>query len=184
MLFSSAPFYVSYSIFLLYKKLFVSVKQKTICMPAQFAAERQRAEVLSKSVIWVTAPIHKQPRINPNTLQIALFRQNSAYQSWQAPACLHFLHRIFLEIFHISSPSEFCRSRFLSDRGKTATNPAGFARILTKSRRKSARQNRVRICSRLLRRWVDEIARSKRTLSCIRSPAVFINPTGHLRVPS
>ena len=61
------------------------------------------------------------------------------------------MHRILLEILHIFSPSEFCRSRFLSDRGKTTANPDGFARILTKSGRKYARQNRVRICSRLLK---------------------------------
>ena len=82
---------------------------------------------------------------------MTIFRNNSAYQSWQAPACLHFLHRILLEILHIFSPSEFCRSRFSSDRGKTTANPDGFARILTKSGRKYARQNRVRICSRLLK---------------------------------
>ena len=72
---------------------------------------------------------------------MALFRQFSAYQSWQAPACLHFLHRNLLEILLIFSPSEFWRSRFLSDRGKTTANPDGFARILTMGRRKYARQN-------------------------------------------
>ena len=81
---------------------------------------------------------------------MAIFWQFSAYQSWQAPSCLHFLHRYLLEILLFFSPKEFCRSRFLSDRGKTTGNPDGFTRILTKSGQKSARQNRVRIYSRLL----------------------------------
>ena len=46
-----------------------------------------------------------------------------------------------LEILLIFSLLEFCRSRFLSDRGKTTANPDGFARILTMGRRKYARQN-------------------------------------------
>ncbi len=82
---------------------------------------------------------------------MAIFRQFSAYQSWQAPACLHFLHRDLHKILLIFSPMEFCRSRFSSGRGKTAVNPDGFTRILTKDRRKTARQNRVRIYSRLVK---------------------------------
>ena len=80
---------------------------------------------------------------------MALFRQFTACQAWQAPACLRSPHRNLLEILSIFSPAEFCRSRFSSDRGKTTANPDGFARISTKSGRKYARQNRVRICSRL-----------------------------------
>jgi hypothetical protein len=59
------------------------------------------------------APFHhpftdnKGDRNNPNLLKMAIFRLFSAYQSWQAPACLHFLHRNLLEILLIFSPSEF-----------------------------------------------------------------------------
>ena len=82
---------------------------------------------------------------------MATIRQYLAYQSWQAPACLRFLHQILLEFLLIFSPFEFCRSRFSSDRGKTTANPAGLARILTMSGRKNARQNRVRILHRMPR---------------------------------
>ncbi len=78
---------------------------------------------------------------HPNLLKMTLFRQVAACQSWQAPACLRFPHRNLHKILFVFSPSEFCRSRFLSDRGKTAENPDGFTRILTKDRRKHARQN-------------------------------------------
>ncbi len=39
----TAPFRNGEGLFLLFRKLRVSVNQKMICMPAQFAAERQRA---------------------------------------------------------------------------------------------------------------------------------------------
>ena len=75
------------------------------------------------------------------TVTVSLRRSSFPQKAGFLGTPINFLHRNLLEILLIFSPSEFWRSRFLSDRGKTTANPDGFARILTMGRRKYARQN-------------------------------------------
>ncbi len=111
----------------------------------KYCSKAEFSTVLPLSLTITHAYEHAQKACPAGTFQlIALARRQPCFA-----LCVQ--NCTAIRVFWVG---EFSRTGFLSLRGKTAVNPFGLTRILTKQRRKYCRENRVRTRALWLHRRV------------------------------